>query len=158
MTIQPKKADQQRNPKLRGTTFSTLCGVQEVWTAFSLQFLPKKHSPATAALLSGMCLYLPVSFKGRGVVKGVGGIVKEPHTEDWVAWHNEVGKHSLTPTCSTGSTSVLQSAMPEHLFYKGELELIFLHSVKSWESLLTAQKDAHRHSSNRSKPTLSGIF
>jgi len=66
-----KKAGQQRIPKFRGTTFSALWGMQKVWTAFSLPFLPKKHSPpATAALLAGMFLFLPASFTGRGVVKG----------------------------------------------------------------------------------------
>lgn len=87
MTTEPKKADQLRNTKFRGTIFSTLCSVHATWTAFSLPFLPKKHFPLTIeAMLSGMCLYLPSSFQGRGVVKGAESFVKK-------LWHNKVEKH-----------------------------------------------------------------
>lgn len=129
MTTEPKKAE-QRNTKFRGITFSTLCGVQGAWTAFSLPFLPKNHFPlAIAAVLSGMCLYLPTSFQGKGVVKGVEGFVKKP-------WYNKVEKHSTLPDTNLQHGSHLSPSV-SHVIAHGEIYAIFNLQCKSWGSCLT---------------------
>lgn len=49
-------------------------------------------------------------------------------------------KHFLTPTCSTGHTSVLQSAMSEHLLHMEKFKLLLICNARAGDPFSLSNK------------------